>query len=106
MAEEFGDFRIPPGMGKLVVIGVIVLVVIFAAGGVFGTVGAGQRGVLLHFGAVTDTIYEEGLYYKIPFVQESGSDVHPDSEIHRPGHLFQQGLAGGLDGSHLELPVV
>ncbi len=70
MAEEFGDFRIPPGMGKLVVIGVIVLVVIIAAVGVFGTVGAGQRGVLLHFGAVTETIYEEGLYYKIPFVQE------------------------------------
>jgi len=69
-AGGFGEFKLPPGMGKFVVIGVIVLVVIFAAGGVFGTVGAGQRGVLLHFGAVTETIYEEGLYYKIPFVQE------------------------------------
>ncbi|MCZ6750837.1 MAG: SPFH domain-containing protein, partial [Acidobacteria bacterium] len=69
-AGEFGDFKLPPGMGKLVIVGVIVLVVIFAAGGVFGTVGAGQRGVLLHFGAVTETIYEAGLYYKIPFVQE------------------------------------
>ena len=69
-AGEFGDFKIPPGMGKIVVIGVIVLVVIIAGAGVFGTVGAGQRGVLLHFGAVTETIYEEGLYYKIPFVQE------------------------------------
>ncbi len=69
-AGEFGDFKLPPGMGKLVVIGVIVLVVIIAGAGVFGTVGAGQRGVLLHFGAVTETIYDEGLYYKIPFVQE------------------------------------
>ncbi|MFB3097807.1 MAG: prohibitin family protein [Dehalococcoidia bacterium] len=69
-AGEFGDFKLPPGIGKWVVVGVIVLVVIFAAGGIFGTVGAGQRGVLLHFGAVTETIYEEGLYYKIPFVQE------------------------------------
>ena len=104
-AGEFGDFRIPPGMGKLVVIGVIVLVVILAAVGVFGTVGAGQRGVLLHFGAVTDTIYEEGLYYKIPFIQEVVLMSTQNSEIHRPGHLFQQGLAGGLDGSHLEFPV-
>ena len=69
-AGEFGDFKLPPGIGKWVVVGVIVLVVIFAAGGIFGTVGAGQRGVLLHFGAVTETIYEEGLYYKIPFVDE------------------------------------
>ena len=70
MAEEFGEFKLPSGMGKFVVIGVIVLVGIFLVGGIFGTVGAGQRGVLLHFGAVTETIYEEGLYYKIPFVQE------------------------------------
>ncbi len=70
MAEEFGEFRIPPGIGKWIVVGAIVLVGLFLLGGVFGTVGAGQRGVLLHFGAVTETIYEEGLYYKIPFVQE------------------------------------
>ena len=69
-AGEFGEFRIPPGMGKWVVVGAIVVVGLLLIGGVFGTVGAGERGVLLHFGAVTETIYEEGLYYKIPFVQE------------------------------------
>ncbi len=70
MAVEFGEFRLPPGMGKWIVVGAIVLVGLFVAGGVFGTVGAGQRGVLLQFGAVTGEIKEEGLYYKIPFVQE------------------------------------
>ena len=70
MAEDFGEFKIPPGIGKWVVVGAIVLVGLFLLAGVFGTVGAGQRGVLLQFGAVTETIYEEGLYYKIPFVQE------------------------------------
>jgi len=35
-----------------------------------GTVGAGERGVLLQFGAVQDKIFKEGLYFKIPFVQE------------------------------------
>lgn len=69
-AGEFGDFKLPPGMGKFVVIGAIVIGGLFLMGGVFGTVGAGQRGVLLRFGAVTGEIKEEGLYYKIPFVDE------------------------------------
>jgi len=69
-AGEFGDFKLPPGMGKFVVVGAIILVGLFVMGGVFGTVGAGQRGVLLRFGAVTGDSKEEGLYYKIPFVDE------------------------------------
>jgi len=35
-----------------------------------GTVGAGERGVLLQFGAVQDQVFDEGLYFKIPFVQQ------------------------------------
>ncbi len=35
-----------------------------------GTVGAGERGVLLQFGAVQDKVFDEGLYFKIPFIQE------------------------------------
>ena len=70
------DFRnlqipqIPPGMGKkIVVIGVLIaaLIVIWQAAGI---VGAGQRGVLLRFGAVTGDVKEEGLYFKIPFVDK------------------------------------
>jgi len=69
-AGEFGDFKIPPGIGKWIVVGAIVIAGLFLLGGVFGTVGAGERGVLLQFGAVTGEIKDEGLYYKIPFVQE------------------------------------
>ncbi len=47
---------------------VLVLIVLVAFQG-FGTVPAGHRGVLLQFGAVTGTILDEGLYFKIPFVQ-------------------------------------
>ena len=36
----------------------------------FGTVPAGYRGVQLRFGAVSDVILEEGLYFKIPFIDE------------------------------------
>lgn len=35
-----------------------------------GSVGAGQRGVLLRFGAVTGTIKNEGLYFKIPIAEQ------------------------------------
>lgn len=35
-----------------------------------GTIGAGERGILLQFGAVKDRVFEEGLYFKIPFVQQ------------------------------------
>jgi regulator of protease activity HflC (stomatin/prohibitin superfamily) len=48
------------------IIGLIAIIIIF---GSFGTVGAGERGVLLQFGAVKDKIFGEGLYFKIPFVQ-------------------------------------
>ena len=34
-----------------------------------GTIGAGERGVQLRFGAVTGKIFDEGLYFRIPFVE-------------------------------------
>ena len=43
-----------------------ILLIVFNS---FGTIGAGERGVLLRFGAVQDKIFEEGLYFKIPFVE-------------------------------------
>ena len=67
---EFGDLRIPQGMGrKIVVIGAVVavLVVLWQTAGI---VGAGQRGVLLRFGAVTGAEKGEGLYFKIPFAEQ------------------------------------
>lgn len=46
--------------------GVILLILLFSS---VGTVGAGERGVLLQFGAVKDKVLDEGLYFKIPFIQ-------------------------------------
>ena len=67
-AQEFGDLRIPPGLGKkIVLIGVVIIALVVVAG-ISGIVGAGQGGVLLRFGAVTGEIKKEGLYFKIPFV--------------------------------------
>ena len=48
---------------------VIFFLAIFVFGSV-GTIGAGERGILLQFGAVKDKVFDEGLYFKIPFVQQ------------------------------------
>ena len=56
--------------GKVVfriIIGAFVLMFVSSA---FGTIGAGERGVLLQFGAVKDKVFDEGLYFKIPFIQQ------------------------------------
>ena len=65
--EELGLPQVPR---KAIVAAVVVIAVVFALGGTLGTVGAGQRGVLLRFQAPTGAIKEEGLYYKIPFVEQ------------------------------------
>ena len=67
---EFGDFRIPQGLGKKIAVIGVVIACLIVVGGSTGIVGAGQRGVLLRFGAVTGTIKAEGLYFKIPFADE------------------------------------
>ncbi len=67
--DEYGNTRLVPLIGKIighVLLAVIVLIIIF---GSFGTIKAGQRGVLLTFGAVGDKIFNEGLYVKLPFIQ-------------------------------------
>ena len=66
-AQELG---IPKGLGKKVGGIAIALLVLVVAGGSMGTVGAGEQGVLLKFGAVTGEIKDEGLYFKVPFMHQ------------------------------------
>ena len=67
IGDELGLPQVPR---KAIVAAVVVIAVVFVLGGALGTVGAGQRGVLLSFQAPTGEIKEEGLYYKIPFVEQ------------------------------------
>lgn len=73
--EEVGEIlqggRFPDSImraRKLIVYGAIALVVLLLANP-FGTVGAGERGVLLRFNAVTGKIYGEGLYFRWPLIE-------------------------------------
>ncbi|MBI4600196.1 prohibitin family protein [Candidatus Uhrbacteria bacterium] len=58
--------KIKKNFSAIVVI--VVIAVLFL--GAVGTIGAGERGILLQFGAVQGSVLEEGLYFKIPFVQD------------------------------------
>ena len=49
---------------------IIILAALIVVFGTFGTIGAGERGILLQFGAVQDKIFGEGLYVKIPMIQK------------------------------------
>jgi len=63
--ETFKTFTPKKSFRKIVV--VAVLAILFFE--TFGTIGAGERGVLLQFGAVQNKVIGEGLYFKIPFIQ-------------------------------------
>ena len=67
IGEELGLPQVPR---KAIVAAVVVIAVVFVLGGALGTVPAGTRGVLLRFQAPSGEIKEEGLYYKIPFLEQ------------------------------------
>jgi len=66
--EFFDSFlrKVPSSVIGLAV-AAIILLVFFTP---WVQVGAGQRGIVLNFGAVQDTVLEEGLHLRIPVMQE------------------------------------
>jgi len=55
------------GIGKEIAMVVIIILAVFAILTSMTIVRAGQRGVVLTLGAVSDTVFDEGLHFKIPF---------------------------------------
>lgn len=49
---------------------VVAIIALRTGFGVFGTINAGERGVLTTFGAVSKRVFDEGLYMKLPFIQQ------------------------------------
>jgi len=68
MNREFNEEK---EIKKWVRRGVIILAVILLLTVLrpFGTIGAGERGVQLRFGAVTGKVFNEGLYFRIPIME-------------------------------------
>ena len=63
--NENGDLLVSKIITQ-VIIGLVVLVVLF---GSFRVVGAGERGVVLTLGQVSDSVWSEGLHLKLPLIQ-------------------------------------
>jgi len=55
-------------MRLVIIIGAILVVFLFLSP--FVQVGAGERGVVLNFGAVQDTVLNEGLHFRMPIMQK------------------------------------
>ncbi len=71
--DERDVYRMKEGMKKLpapilMAAAAVVFVLLFAKPWV--TVGAGQRGVLLNFGAVQAVVLDEGLHFRVPVMQD------------------------------------
>lgn len=52
---------------KWIILTLVIVILLFAS---VGTIGAGERGVKTRFGAVTGQILGEGLYFKLPFIEQ------------------------------------
>lgn len=57
-------------LGKMIAHALIVIVALLLLFSSFQIVGAGERGVVLTMGQVSDTVKGEGLHFKIPFLQK------------------------------------
>ncbi|MEG1523427.1 MAG: prohibitin family protein [Clostridia bacterium] len=55
---------------KIVLSCVLLLLVLALIGGSFVVVNAGQTGVVLTFGKVNETVLQEGMHLKVPFIQQ------------------------------------
>lgn len=69
---QAGNFEkmIVPHTNKLIAAAAVAVLLIILLSSSMGIVGAGQQGVLLRFGAVSGKSINEGLYFKIPFVEQ------------------------------------
>jgi prohibitin 2 len=69
---SYGSSTRPELTTAKIVIGVIALIfliILIVAAFPFGTINAGERGIRLRFGAPTGEVLNEGLYFRIPFVE-------------------------------------
>jgi prohibitin 2 len=68
--DDGEGWHLPKGFNwrRYAILGGVVLLFLLI-GNPLGTVGAGERGILLRFNAVTGTIYDEGLFFRWPLIE-------------------------------------
>ena len=71
MRNKVYEVKTPPkGIGKWIGLGVGVVLLLIVIFSTVVIIPAGTTGVVLTFGKVSDNVMQEGLHFKIPFVQE------------------------------------
>jgi regulator of protease activity HflC (stomatin/prohibitin superfamily) len=69
--DEINIANYLPGGNKGIVLIVAAVIAVIVIASSFAVVGAGERGVVFSkFGGVRDVIYDEGLRFKIPFIED------------------------------------
>lgn len=76
--------------------GIVALLIIVLFLNPFVIVGAGERGVVLNFGAVQGTVFGEGLHFRIPFVQ---TVVKMDVRVHK-SQVEAESVSKDLQDTH------
>lgn len=66
VGNEIVELKLPESLGKMVIFGPLVLILVVAAFSCFYTVQADEAGVVLRFGKNTQTV-DPGLHFKLPF---------------------------------------
>ncbi|WCN39768.1 prohibitin family protein [Aneurinibacillus uraniidurans] len=59
----------PPGVNKAIKWGIPTVLILGLLSQAFTVVQPGTRGIIVQLGAVQDRLFEEGLHFKIPFIQ-------------------------------------
>lgn len=67
--EKVVQMQLPKNVSRNVTIGFIVVILAILAWQSVTIVHAGHRGIVLQLGAVQPTVLDEGLHFKIPFIQ-------------------------------------
>jgi regulator of protease activity HflC (stomatin/prohibitin superfamily) len=84
-----------------VIVGIIVILVILLLVNPFVIVGAGERGVVLRFGAVEKEVFGEGIHFRIPFVQRV---IRMDVRVHK-SQVEAESVSKDLQDTHSTIAV-
>lgn len=84
-----------------VIVGIIIALVVILLLNPFVIVGAGERGVVLNFGAVQKEVFGEGIHFRIPFVQKI---IRMDVRVHK-SQTEAESVSKDLQDTHSTIAV-
>jgi len=91
----------PTSTAIKVIVGLIIVLIILFIANPFIIVGAGERGVVLNFGAVQNEVFGEGIHFRIPFVQRI---VRMDVRVHK-SQVEAESVSKDLQDTHSTIAV-